>query len=159
MMTALRRKPKLPFVGSVYPRQAPSGVSLIEILVVIAIIGILAAVVVPAVMSRPDEARVVAARQDIANIGQALELYRLDNYSYPTESQGLAALLAPPTIAPLAPNWKPGGYLRRSPTDPWGRPYVYRIAPDGGSYEILSYGVDGQPGGTGFAADISSKGL
>jgi general secretion pathway protein G len=127
--------------------------------VVIAIIGILAAVVVPAVMNRPDEARVVAARQDIATIGQALELYRLDNYAYPTESQGLGALVAPPTVAPLAPNWKPGGYLRRSPTDPWGRPYVYRPTPDGLSYEIMSLGADGQPGGSGFAADISSKGL
>jgi len=137
----------------------PYGVTLIEILVVIAIIGILAAVIVPSVMGRPDEARVVAARQDIGAIGQALELYRLDNYAYPTQSQGLAALVERPTIEPITPNWKLGGYLKKMPIDPWGRQYVYVPSPDGFSYEIISLGLDGKPGGQGVSADISSKGI
>lgn len=138
---------------------APYGVTLIEILVVIAIIGILAAVIVPAVMGRPDEARVVAARQDIAAIGQALELYRLDNFAYPTESQGLSALVERPSIEPLPPNWKVGGYLKKMPLDPWGRPYIYVPSSDGFGYEIISLGSDGKPGGQGVSADISSKGI
>lgn len=140
-------------------RSAPKGFTLIEILVVIAIIGILAAVVVPAVISRPDDARVVAAKQDLATLSAALDLYRLDNFAYPTSQQGLGALVAPPTIEPLASNWKPGGYIKRINEDPWGRPYVYLLGADGLSFEVLSYGADGQPGGQGFAADLSSKGL
>ena len=95
------------------------GFTLIEIMVVVVILGILAALVVPKVMSRPDEARIVAAKQDIQALGQALKLYRLDNQRYPTSEQGLQALVQKPTTAPLPPNWKPGGYLDRLPQDPW----------------------------------------
>ena len=93
--------------------------TLIEVMVVVAILAVLAALIVPKVMSRPDEARVVAARQDIASLLQALKLYRLDNLRYPTTEQGLAALVTRPTLAPVPSNWKPGGYLERLPRDPW----------------------------------------
>src|SRR3954452_5805561 len=101
------------------------GFTLIEIMVVIVILGVLAALVVPRVLDRPDEARVVAARSDITTIMQALKLYRLDKQSSPTPDQGLNALVAKPEQPPLPPNWKPGGYLERLPKDPWGRPYQY----------------------------------
>lgn len=140
-------------------RSMPLGISLIEILVVIVIIGILAAVVVPNVMSRPDEARVAAAKQDFANILQQLDIYRLDNFQYPTEAQGLAALVSPPNTEPLPPNWRPGGYLKKMPADPWGRPYIYLLRPDGLGAEIRSLGADGKPGGEGVAADLSSSGI
>src|SRR5437667_7041516 len=101
------------------------GFTLIEIMVVIVILGVLAALVVPRVLDRPDEARAVAARSDIATIMQALKLYRLDNQRFPTTEQGLNALVAKPTDAPVPANWKPNGYLERLPKDPWGQPYQY----------------------------------
>ena len=140
-------------------RTSPAGISLIEILVVIVIIGVLAAVVVPNVMSRPDEARVVAAKQDFATLSQSLELYRLDNFQYPTDAQGLQALVERPTVAPIPPNWRPGGYIKKAPQDPWGQPYSYQRAPDGLSFEIRSLGADAAAGGEGVSADLSSKGL
>ena len=133
-----------------------AGFTLIEILVVIVILGILAALVVPRVLERPDEARVIAAKSDIATIMQALKLYRLDNQRYPTTEQGLNALVAAPTIPPIPPNWKPGGYLERLPKDPWGQPYQYLNPGLRGEIDVFSYGADGQPGGTGFDADIGS---
>jgi general secretion pathway protein G len=132
------------------------GFTLIEILVVIVILGVLAALVVPRVIERPDEARVVAAKTDIATILQALKLYRLDNQRYPTTEQGLSALVAKPEQPPLPPNWKPGGYLERLPKDPWGRPYQYLNPGLKGEIDVFSFGADGQPGGTGFDSDVGS---
>jgi general secretion pathway protein G len=130
--------------------------TLIEVMVVIAILAVLAALIVPKVMSRPDEARVVAARQDIASLLQALKLYRLDNLRYPTTEQGLGALVTRPTLAPVPPNWKPGGYLERLPRDPWGHPYQYLSPGLHGEVDVFSFGADGAPGGEGFDADIGS---
>ena len=132
----------------------PGGFTLIEVMVVIVILGVLAALVVPRVMSRPDEARAVAARQDIAAIMQALKLYRLDNQRYPSTEQGLQALVTRPTAGPAAPNWK--AYLDKMPLDPWGKPYQYLNPGLKGEIDVFSLGADGQPGGEGVAADIGS---
>ena len=132
------------------------GFTLIEIMVVIVILGILAALVVPRVLERPDEARVVAAKSDIAAIMQALKFYRLDNQRYPTTEQGLAALVTRPAQAPLPPNWKPNGYLERLPRDPWGHPYQYLSPGLRSEVDVFSQGADGQPGGTGIDTDIGS---
>lgn len=132
------------------------GFTLIEIMVVVVILAILAALIVPKVMSRPDEARVVAARQDVGAIMQALKLYRLDNLRYPTTEQGLAALVARPNVAPLPPNWKPGGYLERLPKDPWGNPYQYLSPGLRGEVDVFSFGADGVAGGEGVDADVGS---
>lgn len=134
----------------------PRGFTLIEILVVIVILGVLAALIVPNIMQRPDDARITAAKSQIALIMQALKLYRLDNQRYPTSEQGLAALVAKPEVPPLPPNWKPGGYLDKLPNDPWGRPYVYVIPGVRSEVEVMSFGADGQAGGTGVDADIGS---
>lgn len=132
------------------------GFTLIEVMVVIVIIGVLAALIVPKVMGRPDEARITAARQDIASIMQALKLYRLDNMRYPTTEQGLQALVKQPTTPPLPQNWKGNGYLERMPNDPWGQPYQYLQPGLHGEIDVLSLGADGAPGGEGSDADIGS---
>ena len=137
-------------------RRPVSGFTLIEIMVVIVILGVLAALVVPKVLERPDDARAVAARSDIATIMQALKLYRLDNQRYPTGEQGLNALVAKPETPPVPPNWKPGGYLDRLPKDPWGNAYQYLSPGLKGDVDVFSFGADGQPGGTGKDADIGS---
>ena len=129
------------------------GFTLLEVMVVVVILGILAALVVPKIISRPDEARVIAAKQDIASLMQALKLYRLDNQRYPTTEQGLQALTAQPTTAP---NWKAGGYVERLPRDPWGNPYQYLNPGVRGEIDIFSFGADGAPGGEGNDADIGS---
>ena len=132
------------------------GFTLIELMVVILIIGVLAALIVPKVMSRPDEARVTAAKQDIATITQALNLYKLDNQRYPTTEQGLAALVKKPTIAPIPNNWKSEGYLDRVPKDPWGTPYQYLQPGVHGAIDVFSFGADRAAGGEGNDADIGS---
>jgi general secretion pathway protein G len=132
------------------------GFTLLEVMVVVVILGILAALVVPKIISRPDEARVIAAKQDIASLMQALKLYRLDNQRYPTTEQGLQALLAKPTGAPIPLNWKPGGYIERLAKDPWGNPYQYLSPGVRGEIDVFSYGADGAPGGEGNDADIGS---
>jgi len=132
------------------------GFTLLEVMVVVVILGILAALVVPKIIGRPDEARVMAARQDIASVMQALKLYRLDNQRYPTTEQGLQALVARPAAAPNAPNWKAGGYLERLPKDPWGNPYQYLNPGLHGEIDIVSFGADGAPGGEGNDGDIGS---
>ena len=138
-------------------RHTTRGFTLIEVMVVIVILGVLAALVVPKVMSRPDEARVVAARQDISAIMQALKLYKLDNRRYPSNEQGLQALVLKPTTAPVPDNWK--SYLDKLPMDPWGSPYQYLQPGLRGDIDVMSYGADGQPGGEGFDADIGSWSL
>lgn len=132
------------------------GFTLIEIMVVIVILGVLAALVVPRVLDRPDEARRVAAKADIASIVGALKLYRLDNQRYPTAEQGLVALVAKPDAPPVPGNWKPGGYLEKLPKDPWGRPYRYLNPGLKGEIDVYSTGADGEPGGTGPDADVGS---
>ena len=130
------------------------GFTLIEVMVVVVILGLLAAIIVPKVMSRPDEARAVAAKADIAAIGQALKLYRLDNTFYPSTEQGLQALVQPPTTQPVPPNWKQGGYLDRMPKDPWGREYQYLNPGVRSEIDVFSFGADGQIGGEGNNADV-----
>ncbi len=138
---------------------AQRGFTLIEIMVVIVILGVLAALVVPKVMSRPDEARIVAAKQDIGAMLQGLKLYRLDNTRYPTTEQGLQALVSKPASGPAPKNWKPGGYLERLPNDPWGNPYQYAAPGSHGEVDIWSLGADGEPGGEDNDADIGSWAL
>jgi general secretion pathway protein G len=135
-------------------RLSTLGFTLIELMVVLVIIGVLAALIVPNVLDRADDARTTAARTDIANLGQALKLYRLDNQRYPTAEQGLGALVAKPSTGPIPSNWRP--YLDKLPNDPWARPYVYLNPGIKGEIDILSFGADGQAGGEGNNADIGS---
>lgn len=133
-----------------------SAFTLIEILVVVAILGILAAIIVPRVMDRPDEAKRVAAKADVAAIVQALKLYRLDNGFYPATDQGLAALVQKPASAPVPNNWKQGGYLERLPKDPWGSDYQYLYPGVKGEIDVFSLGADRTRGGDGSGADIGN---
>jgi general secretion pathway protein G len=136
---------------------AQRGFTLIEIMVVVVIIGLLAAIVGPQLLGRVDTAAVNRAKSDIGAIETALNLYRLDNFRYPSTSDGLEALVRNPGEA-VAPNWVPGGYLRRSqvPTDPWNNPYQYRYPGQHGEFDVFSLGADGQPGGEGVNADIGN---
>ena len=137
------------------PRRRPeTGFTLIEVMVVIVILGVLAALIVPRVLGRPDEARIVAAKQDIASIMQALKLYKLDNRRYPSTEQGLTALVERPSIAPQPENWK--SYLEKLPNDPWGSPYQFLSPGLKGDVDVLSFGADGRAGGEGIDADIGS---
>ena len=129
------------------------GFTLIEILVVLVILAILATIVVPRVMDRPDEARVVKAKQDVQALVTALNLYKLDNYNYPSTDQGLQALVTRPATAA---NWREGGYLDQLPTDPWGQPYQYLNPGTHASIDVYSLGADGNVGGEGMAADIGN---
>jgi general secretion pathway protein G len=130
------------------------GFTLIELMVVLAIIGVLAALIVPNVLSRADDARVTAARTDVGNLMQALKLYKLDNQRFPSGDQGLNALVAKPTTEPVPGNWKP--YLDKMPNDPWGRPYQYMNPGIKSEVDVLSFGADGQPGGESNNADLGS---
>ena len=143
-------------------RLSPSrsgGFTLLEIMIVVVILGVLAALIVPKVMSRPDEARQVAAKQDIAALMQALKLYRLDNFRYPATEQGLDALVNKPSTEPIPPNWKGGGYLDRLPKDPWGSPYQYLSPGVHGEIDVFSFGADQESGGEGDGADVGSWNL
>ena len=130
------------------------GFTLIELMVVLVIIGVLAALIVPNVLDRADDARVTAARTDVNNLMQAVKLYRLDNQRYPTTQQGLQALVTKPTVGASPPNWKP--YLDKLPSDPWGRAYQYSSPGLKGEVDIYSFGADGVIGGEGKNADIGS---
>ena len=133
-----------------------AGFTLIEIMVVVVILGILAAVVVPRIMDRPDQARLTKAAQDIRILENALRLYRLDNYTYPSTEQGLEALVTKPTIAPEPRRWKEGGYVDRLLRDPWGNEYQYLSPGEHGEIDLFSMGADGQPGGEDLNADIGN---
>ncbi|HEU4621726.1 MAG TPA: type II secretion system major pseudopilin GspG [Burkholderiaceae bacterium] len=133
-----------------------AGFTLIEIMVVIVILGILAALVVPKVMGRADDARVTAAKHDIGQIMQALQLYRLDNSRYPTQEQGLQALVQKPTVEPIPPNWRGGGYLPKVPADPWKNPYQYMNPGVRSEIDVFSFGADAKPGGADYDADVGS---
>ena len=130
------------------------GFTLIELMVVLVIIGVLAALIVPNVLDRADDARAMAARTDVNNLNQALKLYKLDNQRLPNGDQGLQALVTRPTSAPVPINWK--AYLHKLPNDPWGRPYQYLNPGVKGEVDVMSFGADGQPGGEGKNADIGS---
>ena len=135
-------------------RRLQAGFTLIELMVVLVIIGVLAALIVPNVLDRADDARSTAARTDVNNLVQALKLYRLDNQRYPTAEQGLQALIARPSNPPVPGNWKP--YLDKLPNDPWGRAYPYLNPGVKGEIDVMSFGADGQPGGEGKNADVGS---
>jgi general secretion pathway protein G len=135
-------------------RQADAGVTLIEMMIVLVIIGIIAALIVPNVIGRPDQARVAVARTDLRTIAASLEMYRLDNRSYPTAAQGLAALTAAPTEQPVPVNWATGGYLPNVPQDPWGNSYIYKMPGEAGLYDLTSLGADGVAGGEGVDSDL-----
>ncbi len=130
------------------------GFTLIELMVVLAIIGVLAALIAPNVLGRADDARITAARTDVGNLMQALKLYKLDNQRFPSGSQGLNALVLKPTTEPVPANWKP--YLDKLPNDPWGRAYQYMNPGIKADVDVLSFGADGQAGGEGNNADIGS---
>ncbi len=135
---------------------ARGGFTLIEMIVVLAIIGVLALIIVPNVIGRPDQARVTVAKTDLRTISAALKIYRLDNGDYPTTEQGLAALVSRPTVPPEPINWSSDGYLPAVPVDPWGNPYSYRSPGVSGRFDLSSLGKDGQPGGEELDADLSA---
>ncbi len=139
---------KLPVVGQ-------RGFTLIEIMVVVVIIGILAALVGPKLFGQVDRARVSAAKAEISTIENAMKFYRLDNFAYPSSEQGIDALVTKPND-PNVKNWNPGGYLERLPTDPWGNPYLYRNPGTQGEIDVLTLGADGMEGGEGNNADIGN---
>ena len=132
------------------------GFTLIEIMVVVAILAILAAAVIPRIMDEPDKARVVKAKNDIRALEAALNMYRLDNFDYPSTDQGLEALVVPPSVSPEPPNWKDGGYLNKLPSDPWGNEYLYLSPGENGEIDIYSLGSDRSSGGSGYASDIGN---
>ena len=147
----LRRNPSPP--GGVRTR----GFTLIEILVVVVIIGILGAVIVPNLLGRPDQARITAAQSDLRSLANALDIYRLDNFQYPSTDQGLEALVTQPSGFPEPKNYNPDGYIKKLPTDPWGSPYIYERTESG--FALYSLGADATEGGEGLNADIRYEDL
>lgn len=142
---------------TVFAGARQGGFTLIEIMVVVVILGILAAVVVPNIMSKPDDARIVKAKQDIRALESALNLYKLDNFYYPSTQQGLEALVTRPSGEPEARNYKAGGYVRSLPKDPWGNPYQYlQPGVKTSDFDLFSLGSDNRPAGEGAAADIGN---
>lgn len=138
------------------------GFTLIELMIVVVIVGILATLLIPRIMDRPEEARRIKAKADIKSIESALKLYKLDSSNYPTTDQGLQALITKPDTSPIPNKWREGGYLeaKEVPKDPWGNIYYYSSpGSDGKDYLIISYGADGESGGDGKNADISSSEL
>ena len=137
-------------------RQA--GFTLIELMVVIVILGILAGLIIPRIMGRPDEARVAKAKIQMEALESALKLYKLDNGSYPTTEQGLNALVEAPTVGNIPKNWRQGGYLEKSkvPKDPWGNDFIYLSPGNHGDFDLTCLGADGEPGGEGVNKDINN---
>lgn len=133
------------------------GFTLIEIMVVVVIIGVLIGLVAPNILGRVDEAKVTAAKADIATLEQALEMYKLDNQSFPSTDQGLQALVEKPGGSPQPRKWNPSGYLKKGlPLDPWGNNYLYISPGSSGAYDLYSYGADGREGGEGYDADLGA---
>ncbi|MEK1941076.1 MAG: type II secretion system major pseudopilin GspG [Pseudomonas sp.] len=132
------------------------GFTLIEIMVVVVILGILAALIVPQVMSRPDQAKITVAKGDVKGISAALDMYKLDNHAYPSTQQGLEALVKKPSGNPPPKNWNADGYLKRVPVDPWGNPYQYLAPGSKGPFDLYSFGADGKEGGSANDADIGN---
>ena len=139
------------------PKHNERGFTLIEILVVVVIIGILGAVIVPNLLGRPDQARITAAESDLRSLANALDMYRLDNFNYPSSDQGLEALVSKPSGFPEPKNYNPDGYIKKLPIDPWGSPYVYERTESG--FNLLSLGADGVEGGEELNADIRYEDL
>lgn len=135
-------------------RRADAGVTLIEMMVVLAIIAVVAVMIVPNLIGRPDQARVTVTRTDMRTIAAAVEMYRLDNRAYPTTSQGLRALVEKPVESPVPPAWHEGGYLPELPRDAWGNEFLYRNPGTTGQFDLASMGADGVPGGDGVNADL-----
>ena len=139
------------------PKHNERGFTLIEILVVVVIIGILGAVIVPNLLGRPDQARITAAESDLRSLANALDMYRLDNFNYPSSDQGLEALVSKPSGFPEPKNYNPDGYIKKLPIDPWGSPYVYERTESG--FNLLSLGADGTEGGEELNTDIRYEDL
>lgn len=134
-----------------------AGLTLVETLIVLVIIGLAAAMIVPNVMGRPDDARLTVAKTDIRSISSALKMYRLDNRAYPSTNQGLSALVEKPSGTPTPSNWHAEGYLNDVPVDPWGNEYLYRSPGETGAFDLVSYGADGRQGGESYDADITIR--
>ncbi len=136
--------------------QNSKGFTLIEIMVVVVILGILAGIVIPKLLDRPEQARRTKAKVEIKSLEEALNLYKLDNGSYPTTEQGLTALVKKPEVGRIPTSYREGGYLKKLPADPWGSQYIYLCPGIHDDFDIISYGSDGEPGGNGKNADVDS---
>jgi general secretion pathway protein G len=148
-----------PAAGSVSALLSDRGFTFIEVMIVVVILAVLAALIAPRIMGRTDDARRTATKVQIKNIEAALQLYKLDNGMYPNSEQGLKALVEKPTVGTIPKRWKIGGYLPKVPEDPWGNPYRYRSPASRGDYEIVSLGADGEAGGEGMDGDIGNWNL